>query len=251
MNLLDIMVNASNSNELSENIRNEDLIMFISPLSASDITKLCQSTSESPDDLTEQKEAEQQINPVNNNNNNPCDSVKSVVSENVRILKKSPSFCHDKLSQMSIKVVTEILEKTTDDKDILKNLDSYQLGYFAKAEKTEFWEKREESMNRIVMETLDEDEDELESKSENSIAIKESNNQTKSDSDQRCDNENDELDSKENKPNFVITTTESSCSDIKIEGYDGENDNDEKRRSMIKDNPDVIVFVGKDIENDS
>merc|ERR1719342_1692206 len=239
MNLLDIMVNASNSNELSENIRNEDLIMFISPLSASDITKLCQSTSESPDDLTEQQEAEQQIYPINNNNNNPSDSVKSVVSENVRILKKSPSFCHDKLSQMSIKVVSEILEKTTDDEDILKNLDSYQLGYFAKSEKTEFWEKREESMNRIVMETLDEDEEELESKSENSIAIKESNNQTKPDSEHRCD----ELGSKENQPNFVITTPESSRSDIKIEGYDKENDDYEKHRSMIKDNPDDIVSI--------
>ena len=162
--VLNIIVDASDTNELCDNISNHNLQMFINPLSQSDIRNLVHNIAEKQGDATMEiiqsvsvhKEAEDKDAILKDDGG---EKIKSVVIENVRILKKSPSFSHDNISQMSVKLVHEILEKATTDEDIRKKLDHYHLGYFSKSDKTEFWAMREESLNRIVMETLEEDEE--------------------------------------------------------------------------------------------
>merc|ERR1712045_196677 len=162
--VLNIIVDASDTNELCENISNHNLQMFINPLSQSDIRNLVHNITEKQGDASMEiiqsvsvhKEAEDKDAILKDDGG---EKIKSVVIENVRILKKSPSFSHDNISQMSVKLVHEILEKATTDEDIRKKLDHYHLGYFSKSDKTEFWALREESLNRIVMETLEEDEE--------------------------------------------------------------------------------------------
>ena len=162
--VLNIIVDASDTNELCDNISNHNLQMFINPLSQSDIRNLVHNIAEKQGDATMEiiqsvsvhKEAEDKDAILKDDGG---EKIKSVVIENVRILKKSPSFSHDNISQMSVKLVHEILEKATTDEDIRKKLDHYHLGYFSKSDKTEFWALREESLNRIVMETLEEDEE--------------------------------------------------------------------------------------------
>ena len=162
--VLNIIVDASDTNELCDNISNHNLQMFINPLSQSDIKNLVHNIAEKQGDATMEiiqsvsvhKEAEDKDAILKDDGG---EKIKSVVIENVRILKKSPSFSHDNISQMSVKLVHEILEKATTDEDIRNKLDHYHLGYFSKSDKTEFWALREESLNRIVMETLEEDEE--------------------------------------------------------------------------------------------
>ena len=162
--VLNIIVDASDTNELCDNISNHNLQMFINPLSQSDIRNLVHNIAEKQGDATMEiiqsvsvhKEAEDKDAILKDDGG---EKIKSVVIENVRILKKSPSFSHDNISQMSVKLVHEILEKATTDEDIRRKLDHYHLGYFSKSDKTEFWALREESLNRIVMETLEEDEE--------------------------------------------------------------------------------------------
>ena len=88
-------------------------------------------------------------------------SLKSIITENIRIVKKLPSYSHDEISQMSVKFVKEILLETTSDEEILKKLEGLQLLYFTKSDKAEFWSSKEEIMNRIVMDTLQEDEEDI------------------------------------------------------------------------------------------
>ena len=157
--LLNIVVNATNPEELDANIKNQNLDMFKNPLSHEDVKKFCQ--SKSPEivesiEVVDQKEENMKLKPQETNK-----SVRLLVSENMRILRKSPSFSHDNISQVSVKIVSEILQKEgISDEEIVKELKHYNLRYFAESDKTQFWKLREENLNRIVMETLSEENEE-------------------------------------------------------------------------------------------
>ena len=170
--VLNVVVDATNEKELCENMKNQNLQDFIIPLKESDIKQLCQNSS-----AEQQSDANIGIIPsepvlqeASNNNTTseqtPNKKLRSVVTENVRILKKSPSYSHDQISQMSVKLVSEILEKANTEVEITKSLKQYNLGYFSREDKTEFWSDREESMSRLIMETLEEDEEQDESAEE-------------------------------------------------------------------------------------
>ena len=170
--VLNVVVDATNENELCENMKNQNLQDFINPLNESDIKQLCQNSS-----AEKQSDANIGITPsepvlqeASNNNTTseetPNKKLRSVVTENVRILKKSPSYSHDQISQMSVKLVSEILEKAKTEQEITKSLKQYNLGYFSREDKTEFWSDREESMSRLIMDTLEEDEEQEESAEE-------------------------------------------------------------------------------------
>ena len=153
-----MIVNAGDQEELCQNMKNENLHMFINPLTEAQIKTLC--VSETSLGTVSQLESQPQ-------------SLKSIITENIRIVKKLPSFSHDEISQMSVKLVKEILLETTSDEETLKKLESLQLSYFTKSDKEEFWSLKEEIMNRIVMDTLlegEEDVDEEECKSVESPA---------------------------------------------------------------------------------
>ena len=153
-----MIVNAGDQEELCQNMKNENLHMFINPLTEAQIKTLC--VSETSPGTVSQLESQPQ-------------SLKSIITENIRIVKKLPSFSHDEISQMSVKLVKEILLETTSDEETLKKLESLQLSYFTKSDKEEFWSLKEEIMNRIVMDTLlegEEDVDEEECKSVESPA---------------------------------------------------------------------------------
>merc|ERR1711971_1140238 len=64
------------------------------------------------------------------------------------------------------KLVSEILEKANTEVEITKSLKKYNLGYFSREDKTVFWSDREESMSRLIMDTLEEDEEQEESAEE-------------------------------------------------------------------------------------
>ena len=149
-----MIVNAGDQEELCQNMKNENLQMFISPLTEAQIKTLC--VSETSPGTVSQLESQPQ-------------SLKSIITENIRIVKKLPSFSHDEISQMSVKLVKEILLETTSDEEILKKLESLQLSYFTKSDKKEFWSLKEEIMNRIVMDTLQEDEEDVEDEKSKSV----------------------------------------------------------------------------------
>ena len=163
--VLNVVVDATNENELCENLKNQNLQDFINPMNESDIKQLCQNSS-----AEQQRDANIEIIPseperqeASNNNTaseeHPNKKLSSVVTENVRILKKSPSYSHDHISQMSVKLVSEILEKAKTEEEIRKSLKQYNLEYFSREDKSEFWSDREESMSRLIMDTLEEDEE--------------------------------------------------------------------------------------------
>ena len=154
--VLGLIVNAGDQEELCENMKNENLQMFINPLSEAQIRTLC--VSETNQGNVSQLESQSQ-----------SPSLKSIITENVRIVKKLPSFSHDEISQMSVKLVKEILLDTTSDEEILKRLDSLQLLYFTKSDKAEFWSSKEEITNRIVMDTLLEDEEDIDEEESKSV----------------------------------------------------------------------------------
>ena len=178
--LLSIIVNAGDQHDLSENMKNENLQMFINPLSQTDIKTLCGNSTEVSEGNIELSPVEtcRGESPSVGASENLSKSLKSIINENIRIVKKLPSFSHDEISQMSVKLVKDILQESADDEEILKRLGRLQLIYFTKSDKTEFWSMKEEIMNRIVMETLEEDEEiddeekEVSSKSTPPTAVK-------------------------------------------------------------------------------
>ena len=149
-----MIVNAGDQDELCQTMKNENLQMFINPLSEAEIKTLC--VTETRPANVSQSESQSQ-------------SLKSIITENIRIVKKLPSFSHDEISQMSVKLVKEILLETNSDEEILKKLDSLQLLYFTKSDKAEFWSSKEEIMNRIVMDTLQEDEEDIDEEENKSM----------------------------------------------------------------------------------
>ena len=149
-----MIVNAGDQEELCQNMKNENLHMFINPLTEAQIKTLC--VSETSPGTVSQLESQPQ-------------SLKSIITENIRIVKKLPSFSHDEISQMSVKLVKEILLETTSDEETLKKLESLQLSYFTKSDKEEFWSLKEEIMNRIVMDTLLEDEEDVDEEEYKSV----------------------------------------------------------------------------------
>ena len=149
-----MIVNAGDQEELCQNMKNENLHMFINPLTEAQIKTLC--VSETSLGTVSQLESQPQ-------------SLKSIITENIRIVKKLPSFSHDEISQMSVKLVKEILLETTSDEETLKKLESLQLSYFTKSDKEEFWSLKEEIMNRIVMDTLLEDEEDVDEEEYKSV----------------------------------------------------------------------------------
>ena len=149
-----MIVNAGDQEELCQNMKNENLHMFINPLTEAQIKTLC--VSETSPGTVSQLESQPQ-------------SLKSIITENIRIVKKLPSFSHDEISQMSVKLVKEILLETTSDEETLKKLASLQLSYFTKSDKEEFWSLKEEIMNRIVMDTLLEDEEDVDEEEYKSV----------------------------------------------------------------------------------
>ena len=165
--VLNIVVDATNENELCENIKNQNLQIFINPLKESDIKQLCQSVvAEKQGDANIEIISSVSVLQETSNNNTteetPNKKLWSVVLENVRILKKSPSYSHDQISQMSVKLVSEILEKANTEEEISKSLKQFNLEYFSIEDKSVFWSQREESMSRLIMDTLAEDEEQEE-----------------------------------------------------------------------------------------
>ena len=63
---------------------------------------------------------------------------------------------------MSVKLVSEILEKANTEEEISKSLKQFNLEYFSIEDKSVFWSQREESMSRLIMDTLAEDEEQEE-----------------------------------------------------------------------------------------
>ena len=156
--VVNIIVDTGDQHEISENIKKENLQMFITPPGNSDIKTV-------GDDAIEKQVTDTNIDlcPVNSPTltapESESKSLKSIITENIRIVRKLPSFSHDEISQMSVKLVKEILSESEDDEEIQRRLESLQLIYFTKSDKTEFWSSKEEIMNRIVMDTLTEDEE--------------------------------------------------------------------------------------------
>ena len=144
--VLNIVVDATNEKELCENMKNQNLQDFINPMNESDIKQLCQniSSEKQRDDASiDLSPSESVLQEASNNNNvveeTPEKKLRFVVTENVRILKKSPSYSHDQISQMSVKLVSQILEKANTEEDITKSLKQYNLEYFSRQDKSEFW----------------------------------------------------------------------------------------------------------------
>ena len=156
--VVNIIVDTGDQHEISENMKKENLQMFITPPDNSDIKTVDDDASEKqvPDTNIEQCPV---TSPTLVPPESESKSLKSIITENIRIVRKLPSFSHDEISQMSVKLVKEILSESEDDEEIKRRLESLQLIYFTKSDKTEFWSSKEEIMNRIVMDTLAEDEE--------------------------------------------------------------------------------------------
>ena len=194
--VVDMIVNAGDQDELCQNMKKENLQMFTNPLSDAQIKTLCDGQT-SPAGVS-QLESQPQ-------------SLKSIITENIRIVKKLPSYSHDEISQMSVKLVKEILLETTSDEEILKKLESLQLLYFTKSDKAEFWSSKEEIMNRIVMDTLLEDEEDIDDEENKSVAVKSRSRTTSQEADATENNDatpetTSELQQERNIESFDKTT---------------------------------------------
>merc|ERR1711874_510810 len=57
---------------------------------------------------------------------------------------------HDQILQISVKKVIEILSNSTDDEEIMENLQDLSLDFFTEPEKSIFWSLKEENLDSCI-----------------------------------------------------------------------------------------------------
>eukprot|EP00090_Calanus_glacialis_P038480 TRINITY_DN6712_c0_g1_i2.p1 TRINITY_DN6712_c0_g1~~TRINITY_DN6712_c0_g1_i2.p1 ORF type:complete len:1800 (-),score=429.51 TRINITY_DN6712_c0_g1_i2:80-5020(-) len=148
--VLDLVVKSGDPKELHENMANEKLQIFLNPLSEAEIRKLCEFSNKENDPK------ELIITPLISDKELPHKGtesklkLKDIINENIRIVRKSPSYTHDQITQISVKKVLEIIGSTTDEEEILENLQDLSLEFFTEPEKSQFWLLKEESLDSCI-----------------------------------------------------------------------------------------------------
>ena len=151
--LINLLVNSTDNMELNENIENAKLTIFTRPLTESDIR-----------DLFNSKELkDKEFVGIETNTNNKTEILHKIIVENIRIVRKLPSFNLDEASQTSVRKVMEIIEDNcSNDVALCAKLQEAQLSYFTEADKTKFWQLKDHSMSRATMDPIEEDQVERE-----------------------------------------------------------------------------------------
>eukprot|EP00092_Neocalanus_flemingeri_P032730 GFUD01035600.1.p1 GENE.GFUD01035600.1~~GFUD01035600.1.p1 ORF type:complete len:3081 (-),score=832.05 GFUD01035600.1:233-9475(-) len=148
--VLNLVVNSGDPKELSENIANEKLKIFLNPLSDDEIKKLCGDTNlenYASELIITPQNTDKELLPKNIKDNN---KIKDIIKENIRIVRKLPSFAHDQVTQMSVKKVMDIIAFSRNE-EIMGNLEELSLEYYTETEKAKFWLLKDESMNDNCM----------------------------------------------------------------------------------------------------
>merc|ERR1719347_1201149 len=73
--------------------------------------------------------------------------IRDIINENIRIVRKSPSYTHDQITQISVKKVLEIMKSSLNDEELLENLQDLSLDFFTEPEKSTFWLLKEENLD--------------------------------------------------------------------------------------------------------
>merc|ERR1711892_454179 len=148
--VLDLVVNTGDAKELYENINNEKLQVFLNLLSDADIKKLCLNSTLQNDSsdliIAPQIQDKEELNKMSETKSKH----NGIINENIRIVRKSPSYAHDHITQMSVLKVLEIIESTSNDEELLENLQDLSLEFFTEPEKSQFWLLKEENLDSCI-----------------------------------------------------------------------------------------------------
>lgn len=147
--VLELMENASDSKDLHENITNKRLQIFLNPLSDADIENLCNKSYD------EVKQCDLIITPKTQNKEesaevNDKNQLKAIINENIRIVRKSPSFIHDPITQMSVQKVLEIMNESANEEELAENLQDLSLEFFTEPDKSKFWSLKDENLDSCI-----------------------------------------------------------------------------------------------------